>query len=277
MWMEVNLALSPQAEGNLFGSSGRGERVFRKTLAALSTSRAIGLPPAFFGYGDDGKADSRGHTCIGMGCTAGGLRLVAVGSGACALLSDKVGSIHYALMLEAEALIPMHQHSGEHMAKLLPFEKPYYIKSLAVGKTDKDNPWFRASKAVQDGSDWMTQGAEKIPRSIGLGLIQQALILGREGDDIEGNFAGAIASAMVVASSMQEAEFKLLDRLGVRLHSIGGHTYDRVGPVGSRLVLKHVEFSMMIDLAGAWFAGRQKIDARGQFITSSRVAQGMAA
>lgn len=270
MWAEINFTLPPAAEARLFGGRGRSERGFRKTLAALNTKYVIGLPAAFFGYTDEGVANPAGDTTIGIGVTRNGLRLVATGSSACRLLEDRAGAIGAALMFESQAMIPMTSRSGEHAADFRPYTSPFYVQSLCVGKSTKDNFWFQAAKAVQDGSTWLKAADRKLPLTIGRSLMRQAVLLCNEGDDLEGSVGDLLARAVTGEQDWRETGLKFGQRLDVRVHAVGGHTYVPVGPVGHRLVLKDVEFTMKVALVGPWFVGRLKIEGRGQVQPSTR-------
>lgn len=271
MWRQIDFNVNPEAEKRLFGVAGRSERAFRKTLAALNTKHKIGLPPEFFGYGDDGQANPAGDTTIGIGYTHRGLRLVATGSTACELLGDRAGAIHAALMLEAGTILPISDRTGEHTANFLPFERPFFIQSLMVGKKTSDNFWFQAAKAVQAGSSWLKEADRKIPNVIGRSLMRQAVLLINDGDDLEGNVGTHLAPSLVGKRHWNETGAEFGQRLGIKLHAVGGHTYVRHGPVGSRLVLKNVELSMRAEFGGPWFVGRLKIEGRGQLIPASGV------
>ena len=269
MWSEMNFTLSPAAELQLFGEQGRSERAFRKLLAALDTKYAIGLPSAFFTYTEDGKPDASGDTTIGMGYTHNGLRVVATGSTACGMLDAFGGNIHYALIREANTMIPMHHRSGEHTASFTPFARPYFLKSLTLGKTHPQSFWYQAAKAVDEGSTWLKEADRKLPRTIGRGLMRQSRLLIDDGDDLEGNISSLLAPSIAGERHWNETGTEFGQRLKVQVHAVGGHTFVRVGERGLRLTLKKLEFSMCGEFTGPWFIGRQKNEAGCQLTPAS--------
>jgi hypothetical protein len=280
MWMELRFQVSAAAEARLWGGAPRTARVFRKTLAAISTKHAIGLPPLFFGYTDDAQADPSGDCVIGMGWTPAGLRIVATGQTACSLLAEKAGAIHAALMIEAQHILPLHSASGEHGATFLPYARPFFIQSLAVGSTVKDNFWFRAAQAVDSGSSWLHEADSKIALAISRSLMRQAFMLLDGGDEVEGNVAPLLAKSMLGAVPWSETGCAFGNKLSVKLHRVGGQTYVPAGGAGHRLCLRDVEFTMQAQLGGPWFAGRLKNQAAGQVMASTRpwaAAAGVAA
>jgi hypothetical protein len=266
MWCELSFKLSPEVETALFKESGRSPRGFRKLLAALDTRHSIGLPPRFFGYGEDGKADPKGDTVIGMGYTASGLRIVATGSTACDLLSDRAGAIHAALMTEAQAFIPLLRTEGEHGMEFLPFARKYVIPSLAVGKGTKDNFWYQASDAVKAGSSWLAEADRKIPTTISRGLMRHAMTLLMDNDDIDGPVEDLLGKSMRGERAWFETGQEFQKRLNIKLTAVTGHTFVQAGGISGRLCLKGVEFTMNAALMGPWFVGRLKIEAAGQLL-----------
>jgi len=270
MWHRLDFKLGPQAEDHLFKGRLRSEIAFRKLLAALDTKYGIGLPPQFFGYGAEGRPDPKAEITIGMGCTPGGLCIVATGSAASQLLRDRAGAVNAALMHEAHALIPMVNRGGEHEANFLPFERRFFISNLAVGKQGSSSFWARAASAVKSGSTWMNEADRKIPYAISRGLFRQCVFLCREGDDLEGNVGPVLSKSLVDGAPWLDtgAEFgRLLD---VKLHAVGGHTFAKLDENRTRLVLRNVEFTMRGDFTGPWFVGRLKIEGQGLLVPSSR-------
>lgn len=269
MWAELDFILNPDAESRLFGSQGRTERGFRKTLAALNTKYGIGLSSDFFGYTDEGIANPHGESTTAIGTTPRGLRLIATGSSACEHLSDRSGAIHAALMQEAMQILPMASRSGEHTAWLTPFGRPFFIKALMVGKTKGDNFWFQAARAVQNGSTWLKEADRKLPNVIGRSLMRQAVFLAKEGDELEGNVAELLGKSIAGGRHWNETGTEFGQRLGIKMHAVGDHTYVRHGPVGLRVMLKNVEFTMRGDFGGPWFVGRLKIEGQGQLLPAT--------
>lgn len=263
MWRELNLGISPEVEKTLFAEPGRSGRAFRKKLAALNTKYNIGLPSWAFGYGDDGKPLTDSDLSLAMSYTPGGLRLTAIGATSCQMLEDRSGAILAALMTEAQALIPMHLSDGEHKAEFLPFEKPYFINRLTLGKFTRDSFWFTAMKAVENGSSWLKEADRKLPLAISRGLMRQSVGILNEGDDLEGNIEPFLTPAISGTRPWLDTGREFGQRLGVKVKSVGAHTMARHGDVAMRLVLKNVELTMRCDITGAWFVGRQKIEGSG--------------
>lgn len=270
MWHRLDFKLTAEAEANLFKGARRSEKSFRKTLAALDTQYQIGLPPVFFGYGEDGQPDSRSEITIGMGCTPNGLSIVATGSTASALLIDRAGAINAALMHAAQALIPISSRGGEHEANFLPFARRYFISNLAVGNQKSSSFWARAATAVRNGSSWTKEADRKIPLAISRGLLRQAVLLAREGDDMEGNVAPLLAKSLIDAVHWKETGHEFGKRLNVQIHSVGGHTFAKLDENRTRLVLKHIEFSMNGQFDGPWYVGRLKIEGQGLLVPAAR-------
>lgn len=266
MWSELSFKLTEDVEKSLFHGQRRSSRGFRKLLAALSTQQSIGLPPLFFGYGDDGKPDSKGDTVIGMGWTSTGMRILATGPTACELLALKGGAIHAALMTAAEAFIPIHRQDGAHGMDFLPFARRYVIPSLAVGNSEKGSFWYRTADAVKEGSSWLIQADRKIPTTISRGLMRYAMTLLRDDDDIDGPLEELLGQSMSGERPWFDTGQEFQKRLNVQLHSVASHTFVQAGNINGRLCLKGVEFSMNADLMGPWMVGRLKIEAAGQLL-----------
>jgi len=270
MWHRLDFKLTTEAQANLFKGAKRSEKAFRKLLAALDTQYQIGLPPAFFGYGANGQPDSRSEITIGMGCTPNGLSIAATGSTASALLLDRAGAINAALMHAAQALIPMSNRGGEHEANFLPFARRYFISNLAVGNQKSSSFWARAATAVRNGSNWAQEADRKIPMAISRGLLRQAVLLAREGDDMEGNVGQLLAKSLVDGVHWKETGNEFGKRLNVQIHSVGGHTYAKLDENRTRLVLKNIEFSMNGQFEGPWYVGRLKIEGQGLLVPAAR-------
>ncbi len=272
MWTDIHLPLTNEAESKLFGPRGRDRTVFRKKLAALNTQYKLGLPPEFFGYRADGQANDRGETTLGIGTYAAGLRLVAIGSQACELLQDKAPKIHSALISEANALIPLHVRNGEHGCELLPYERRMVIRSLCVGHARKGDYWSGAAEAAQKGESWMTLVDRKVPNYLTQCIVKQGVILAQNGDDCPGGLENFIIKALPAKGTWSEAHSELKAKLGIKLLSVAGHKWLKRENGNSLVVLQDVEFSIRANLIGPWFAGRMKIEARGEFIHSTRTA-----
>lgn len=266
MWTNLHMPLSPEAERALFGEHGRTRTGFRKKLAAMDTRYGINLPPEFFGYGPDGKANDRGQTTIGIGTYRDGLRLVAIGSKACELLQDKGPKIHSALIDSANALVRMHVASGEHSLEFLPYERDMVIRDLCVGKAVKGNYWYGAAESVRDGASWMDLGDRKIPDYIVKSLMNQAMILARDGDDCDGGLDEIIGKHLPINVSWSPAHLELKNRLRIKLLSVGGQSWLKREHGCSLVHLHDVKFSIRANLSGPWFAGRMKIEARGELL-----------
>ena len=273
MWTDIHLPLTPEAEERLFGPRGRDRTFFRKKLAALNTQYQLGLPPEFFGYSADGQSNDRGETTIGIGTYAGGLRLVSIGSQASELLQDKAPRIHSALITETNSLIPMHVRSGEHGFELLPYERRLVIRSLCVGHARKGNYWYGAAQAVQSGESWMNLVERKVPNYLTQCIMKQGVILAQNGDDCPGGLESLIIRALPVKSTWSDAHTELKAKLGIKLQSVADHTWLKRENGNALVVLRDVEFTIRANMTGPWFAGRMKIEARGEFITATRSAQ----
>jgi hypothetical protein len=264
MWTAFDFVLTAQAEHNLFAGTGRSERGFRKLLANLSTRHDIGLPPDFFGYTEEGEPNPKGEATIIMAYTRRGLRLVGIGHTACALLRDKIGSIHAAMMTHANSIIRVARRSGQHAVDLTPFAKPYYLKSLMLGKAKAGSFWIRAADAVKAGSSWETEVGRILPKMIGQHLLRQLVQLHREADGVDGNVMECLAQALHGEESWQDAGQAFGRRLGIQVHRVGGHTFAKVGAGGGRVVLKDIEFTMKANFEGPWFLGRHRIEGNGE-------------
>lgn len=269
MWHQLDFRLSAEAESRLFKGKPRSPMAFRKLLAAMSTRHQIGLPSQFFGYGEDGKPDSKAQITFSMGWSPNGLFILAIGSAAAEVLINRAGAINAAMMHEAQALIPMNSRNGDHEAHLLPFPRRYFINNLAVGKQARDSFWMRASDAVQAGSTWEAQAGRKIATTISRGLMRQAVTLVREGDDLDGSLSAVLAGSIAGDRAWFETGQELQKRLNVTLHRVGGHTYVK-DEHRSRLVLKSLEFTMQAELGGPWLVGRLKIEGQGILRLSCR-------
>lgn len=270
MWAEANFTLSDAAVHKLFGTNGKTAKAFRKCMAALDTKHGIGLPPVFFGYGDDGTPNSKGDTIFAMGYTHNGLRILANSSTAVDILAQKIGSIHAALMVESNCIIPLNQRSGEHSANFVPFQRHFFIRTLVLGHHEETSFWCRAARAVEAGSTWLQEADRKLPLSIGSGVMRQAVGLLQEGDDLDGNIQSLLAKSISGGQHWAETGQEFGRRLGVKMHAVGGHTYIPIGShrVG-RVALKNVEFSMRGDLDGPWLIGRLKIEAGGELVPAT--------
>lgn len=270
MWITVDFPLSSTAEDRLFGESGRSSKAFRKKLAAMSTAHGMGLPPQFFGYAADGAANDEGETAISIGVYARGLRLRAIGSSACELLQRVTPVIHSALIGACAELIPMHTSSGEHGLDFLPFARRMFIHDLCVGKSSPGNYWYAAAKSAREGRDWMDLGERKIPNYLVQSIMSQALLLDRDGDDVSGDLGALIGECGSIRGSWSPAHSKLKHLLQIKLLSVGGQSWLKRDHGCSLVRLHDVEFSMHAKLTGPWFAGRMKIEGRGQIMESSR-------
>lgn len=271
MWCRLDFLLSADAEKNLFRGASRSQVLFRKTLAALDTQYRIGLPPEFFGYGSDGKPDSRTEITTSIGTTANGLSITAIGAQACSVLRDRSGAINAALMHAAQALVPMHCREGEHTANFIPVTQRFYIANLAVGKSKADTFWVRAADAVKTGSSWMAEADRKIQHAISRGLMRQAVFLVRQGDDLDGNVEQLLAQSESDGKHWRDTGHTFGERLKVKLLGVGGHTFASLGEHrGHRLVLRGVEFTMQGDFHGPWYVGRLKIESQGLIIPSNK-------
>ncbi len=269
MWHQLDFKIPEEAEGRLFKGVRRSPVAFRKLLAALSTKYRIGLPPQFFGYGEDGQPDPQAEITFSMGWSPNGLFILAVGSACSRLLLDRAGAINAALMHEAQALVPMSSRGGEHEAHFLPFERRYFLNNLAVGRQERNSFWVKAVDAIKAGSTWEVEADRKIASSISRGLMRQAVYLARAGDDVEGTVSALLSNSLVGEHPWAETGVELQKRLAVTLHRVGGHTYV-TDQHRSRLVLKNVEFTMRADLVGPWLVGRLKIEGQGILRLSSR-------
>lgn len=270
MWIAFDFELTAQAEHNLFGEAGRSERGFRKLLAALSTRHHIGLPPDFFGYTDEGVPNPKGEATIIMAYSRRGVRLVGIGTSACALLYEKIGAIHAAMMTHANCIIRLTERSGQHAADFTPVAQPYYLKSLMLGSAKSGSFWIRAADAVKAGSSWPVEADRMLPKMIGQHLLRQIVLLQREGDNAEGNVTESLAPALCDKESWQTAGQAFGRRLGIRVHSVAGHTFAWVGGGGGRVVLKEIEFTMKAKFDGPWFLGRDRIEGNGELMPATR-------
>lgn len=270
MWTDIHLPLKTEAEFRLFGPTGRNRTVFRKKLAALNTKYQLGLPPEFFGYSADGLTNDRGETTIGIGTYAAGLRLVAIGSMACELLQDKAPRIHSALINEANALIPLNVRSGEHAFELLPYERHMVIRSLCVGHARKGDYWYGAAEAAKNGESWLTLVDRKVPNYLTQCIVKQGVLLAQNGDDCHGGLEPYIIKALPAKGSWSEAHSELKTKLGIKLKSVAGSTWLKRENGNALVVLRDVEFSIRANMIGPWFAGRMKIEARGEFVNATR-------
>lgn len=270
MWTDIHMPLTPEAELRLFGAKGQNRTFLRKKLAALNDQRQIGLPPEFFGYRADGQANDRGETTTGIGTYAGGLRFVATGSRACELLQDKAPRIHSALINETNSLIPMHVRSGEHGLEFLPYERQMAIRSLCVGHARKGDYWYGAAESAHKGADWLGLLERKVPNYLTQCLMKQGVLLAQNGDDCPGGLEPLIIKALPIKSTWSEAHSELKAKLGIKLLSVAGHTWMKRERGNALVVLKDVEFSIRANLIGPWFAGRMKIEARGELINATR-------
>jgi len=270
MWHRLDFKLTQAAEARLFMGAKRSGTGFRKALAALNTKYRVGLPPEFFGYGADGQPDSGAEITFGMGSTASGLSIAATGASASALLVDRAGAINAALMHAAQELIPMSSRGGEHEANFLPFSRRHFVSNLAVGNQKSNSFWARAATAVRNGSTWMQEADRKIPLAISRGLLRQAVLLAREGDDLDGNVAPLLAQSMVDGIHWKTTGQEFGKRLNVKVHSVGGHTFVKLDANRTRLVLKNIEFTMHGQFDGPWYVGRLKIEGQGLIVPAAR-------
>ena len=264
MWTQIDFSLTPKANESLFGGEPRTGRTFRKLLAELDTKHGIGLPSSFFGYGPDGLVDPGADITIVMGYTHGGLRLVGLGYAACKLINDRAGAINAALMHAANALIPMNVRGGEHGATLLPFARNYYLKSMAVGKSQKKCIWNDFADQVKAGAKWYEVADRMLPLFISRSLLRQAVLLIREGDDINGNVEPLLAKSEQGEVPWKDTGKTFGNRLGVKVHNVETHTFADLGDGRHRLILKGVEFTMRAELEGPWFIGRLKMQGNGE-------------
>lgn len=270
MWIAFDFELTAQAEYNLFGEAGRSERGFRKLLAALSTRHHIGLPPDFFGYTDEGVPNPKGEATIIMAYSRRGMRLVGIGTSACALLYEKIGAIHAAMMTHANCIIRLTERSGQHAADFTPIFRRYYLRSLMLGKAKAGSFWIRAADAVKAGSSWQAEADRMLPKMLGQHLLRQLVLLDRGGDGVEGNVTESLALALRGEESWQTAGQAFGRRLGIQVHSVAGHTFARVGGGGVRVVLKDIEFTMKANFEGQWFLGRDRIEGSGELQPATR-------
>jgi len=266
MHVTYHLPLSETAERKLFGGLPRSGTRFRKLLAAISTSSGLGLPPTFFGYGPDGRPNDRGETVIVIGANARGLRLTAIGTSACLLLQDHAGPIRSALMEIVQEPIRMFTASGEHDMAFLPFGRRMIIRDLCVGKNTPDNYWYGAAQAARGGRDWMDLGQRKIPNYLVQSLMNQALLLDEEGDEVGDAMGAIIGKCTQINGSWSLAHTELKNRLKIRLLSVGGQSWIKRDHGCSLVRLHDVVFSIQAILKGPWFAGRMKIEGRGEFL-----------
>ena len=249
-------------------------RAYRKALAAISTQYGIHLPPAFFGYGEDGKNDPQAYTSISISASHRGLHLLAVGCTACRILQDYAGGIHSALIRVSGAMVSMHDRSGEHELGQLPFAKRYFLRSLMVGSSKSSGFWQRAADAVKAGSTWEVEADRKLPRTIGRGLLHQAVMLLEDGDDVEGSLAAFVGrqppSPEEAPQFLKDAGLEFGRRLDIRINSVKGHSYAASGPGPFKVVLQGIEFTCKAELGGPWVVGRNKIEADGLIYPSTR-------
>lgn len=269
MWHQLDFKLSEQAESRLFRGRPRSPMAFRKLLAALSTKYQIGLPPQFFGYGHDGLPDPHAEITFSMGWAPKGVFILAIGSQSAEILLNRAGAINAALMHEAQALIPMSSRGGEHEAHLLPFARRYFINNLMVGTQLRDSFWMRAADAVHAGSTWEAEAGRKIATTISQGLMRQVVYLQRQGDDVEGSLSASLAGSLVGDRPWFETGQEFQQRLKVVLHRVGSHAFVK-DDHRSRVVLRHLEFTMQAEIGGPWLIGRLKIEGQGILRLSSR-------
>lgn len=269
MWTDIYMPLTAEAELRLFGPRGQNRTFLRKKLAALNTQYRIGLPHEFFGYRADGQANDQGETTIGIGTYAGGLRFVAIGSQASELLQEKAPRIHSALINETNSLIPMHVRSGEHGLEFVPYERRMAIRSLCVGHARKGNYWYGAAEAAQKGAAWLDLVDRKVPDYLIKCIMKQGVILAQNGDDCIGGLEPLIIKALPVKGSWSEAHSELKAKLGIKLLSVAGHTWMKREKGSALVVLRDVEFTVRANLVGPWFAGRMKIEGRGELINAT--------
>jgi hypothetical protein len=272
MWTDVHFPLPNEAEVSLFGSGGRSPTLFRKSLAALNMRYSLGLPPEFFGYKALGLANDTGETTIGIGTFKNGLRLVAVGSQSCELLQDRAPLIHSALIRQTNELVAMNVRSGEHGFEILPYERSMVIRNLCVGHARSGDYWYGAAEKAQKGESWMHLGERKIPNYLIQCIMTQGRLLAQNGDDCPGGLEDYIIKAMPTKGSWSDSHSELKSRLAIKLHSVAGHTWVKRDKASSLVVLKDVEFTIRANLSGPWFAGRMKIEARGEFLNATRQA-----
>jgi hypothetical protein len=165
--------------------------------------------------------------------------------------------------------------SGEHGFELLPHERRMVIRSLCVGHARKGNYWFGAAEAVQMGESWLSKVDRKIPNYLTQCILKQGVILAQNGDDCTGGLEPLVIKALPVKSTWSPAHSELKSRLAIKVLGVDGHTWLKRENGSSLLVLRDVEFTIRAQMTGPWFAGRMKIEARGEFISATRLTASM--
>lgn len=271
MQVQLDFNLPAGAVERIFPGGVTSPYHFRKMLAKLDTDLHLGLPSWFFGYPEDEEAGHGGDPVITIGISSKGLKIVGYGQQACALVSEKAGALQVALIHATGGLVRAHIREQEHAFDFRPFPMRYYMPRLVVGKTRPDTLWWSLAKQVDAGSPWHRVADRKLPWQILNGLREMTLTLLQCGDDVEGSAASLVGREFQNPETKKFVYQQLRDRLKIEVHNVAGHEVVRAnGPAGTRLCLRHVEFSMNAELTGAWTIGHDRISGSGTILPSTR-------
>lgn len=275
MYRQMDIKVPKKGATPVFQGSNPNGRDLRKVLAKLNTDYEIGLPPWFFGYGEDGKPDSRARPRISMGDNdPGSLRIIALGAEASDLLLAKSGAIQVALIRACGTLVHASMRSGPHSIRVSPNDgrapTTHTLHRLVVGKTKCTSNWWRAVKRIEAGGEWRESEFAMLGDLITTSIFEQARALLDEGDEVEGDL-GEWLEGELAKDDAKNVFSRFKTRLGLKVHSIGGHTATQsTGSQGLRVMLKNIDVTMVAKLDGPWIAGRNRIEGYGLIRASRR-------
>jgi hypothetical protein len=277
MWREVDWVISPEKRSEFFATDGvfRGEQ-WRKKLAALNTKYKIGLSSNSFGYTSDGAFCQSNEDTLSFAVKGGAVpstvRLVASSSAAAQELEDVSHAILAALIMETRSNVQMFARSGEYSAARLPYPKSYMLGQLVVG--DKGKPgrtlWTDMVDQVRTGKPWPEVADRALPRLIADAITDTLREDMDAGCDPEGSVAERLASMIHSETNYHVMYRAMRDLLGVRVTQVEQTftlTREFRGKKIPRYLLVGVHFTAKVDLAGAFFAGKDRVNGYGR-ITS---------
>ena len=139
MWYRCDFALPDAIQDSLFGPGRRNGGTFRRWVAKQNAALSLGLPPAVFNYGENGKTLNehggvRTGSAIRFGWYPNGMTLMAVGTEGVKLAGEIAPTIQSTLIRQSGKLIQAHVRRGVNTVGIRPkgFRVRYVSPSVVI-------------------------------------------------------------------------------------------------------------------------------------------------
>lgn len=288
MWYQCHFELEEAAQMRLFGAGPRSGSTYRGWLARRNREASMGLPPAFFNYGADGKPlNEIGNVRMASGVRVGwyprGMVLSAVGREAVTVARAAGPAIQAELIKSSGHLVRANVRNGVNTVALKPkgVEIRYFCPSLVISP-DKVGKWLEFLDAgaaqgvpalmIPEARAWAERLiSDHLKRQLHMHAVNEEGVWEEDEDEMQ-------------ASRCVGPEWKGESPFSVRITSAGRRfVIDKVNAVSRMIGADHgqvrkktmvgfsnVELSINAHLQGVWAVGRYQSHGYGVLFPAAR-------